>query len=395
MHILLFLLPLTLLTGVWHPAHTPPVYFIDVACLIIALVALWRGGWQNARKLWDGFPPLLKSLLLLICGGFITGFVRAVSLSEAANAFKSWFVLPFGAILSVLAYWHAKPSNLKKDVAWLQWGIITFALVQTCVGLVWLGMHHYAENRLAGFFLSPNAYAAAVVPAFFMALQQALREKKYMAWLAVLLIALGIVLSHSLGGVGALIGGLALLVLQIQNPRYRGILVGVLFLGLLFLGVSAYGRFNKPGQGTSWDSRRQIWHSAATLINDYPIAGVGLRSFDNYYAVRVVELYPHPFEVVEPVVPEAHNLYLALWLNLGFLGGLGMIVLVGYLIKAQWAIGHAAFWYAYPLIALLIHGLVDTPFFWLELSVMWWLCILISLSQVAVHSVRKNQNNLE
>ena len=392
MYALLFLLPISLLLGSRH-LHGIPLYASDFVLALIIFTSVRETGLKKLQSTWFSLPGIVRSITLLLTVAWVGGMVRATVFIEGMNALKSWYVLPVLAVISLISYWKAESKTLKKDIDSLQWGIVVFAIVQTLIGLLLLALHHYPENRLAGLFDSPNAYAAAVTPIFFIALRLAVKDKIRIAYLLAGIIALGILFSHSLGGVGALLGGLVLLLLQVRQKWFRIITVFAIMVGVVFLIVNAYARFTRPGGGTSWDSRRQIWHTAYTLVEDYPLAGTGLRSFGSYYEHRVVELYPHPFEVVEKTVPEPHNLYFAFWLDTGFFGLLGMILLVGMLIRAAWKAGVDTFWYAYPLIAFLIHGVVDTPYFWLELCVLFWLYVII-LAVPLLH-LRNQEHNLE
>ena len=84
--------------------------------------------------------------------------------------------------------------------------------------------------------------------------------------------------------------------------------------------------------------------------------------------------------------PYPHNFYLALWLELGFLG---LLVFWGMLVKFFASIfrriknnpSSKRFLLAVAgaMIVILIHGLVDTPYFKNDLSVLFWLIIGLSV----------------
>jgi len=130
-----------------------------------------------------------------------------------------------------------------------------------------------------------------------------------------------------LWGAIVVLGGIALVALLVLTP-----------LGSLLIDSS--------GQ------RPDIWRNSLALINDYPLTGPGLGSFEMVYSTYA--LLVHVGNTIH-----AHNLWFDVWLNLGLFG---VVALAGMVLNAVWPRSTASRWRMPALIALatlLLHGLYD------------------------------------
>jgi O-antigen ligase len=186
-------------------------------------------------------------------------------------------------------------------------------------------------------------------------------------WLPMIVLLWGLILSQSLGGfLGLIGGGLYLIFILVKDTRARLAMAVLVFLIGCTGAFIAKQRFsNNPS--SSLVSRQQIWHVAWEVGKEHPLTGVGLKNFDNIYLQKVNTVYAAPLEYN---VPEPHDLYLAFWLDLSVVGLVAMLLIIGGAV-IQGGIVVA------PLVALLVHGLVDTPIFKLELAVLFWLYIAL------------------
>jgi O-antigen ligase len=123
----------------------------------------------------------------------------------------------------------------------------------------------------------------------------------------------------------------------------------------------------------SLGSRNVLWENTSRLLADRPIQGAGLGSFQKVYkryrTSSNQELLVYP-----------HMIVLNFWVELGVVGlsaGAGIVYLS---LKNAWQRiqrqKHAVFiallcvW-----ITVLVHGLIDVPFFNNDLSFLWWLLV--------------------
>ena len=102
--------------------------------------------------------------------------------------------------------------------------------------------------------------------------------------------------------------------------------------------------------------RPDIWRNSVALISDYPVTGHGLGGFEMVYASYA--LLTHVGHTMH-----AHNLWLDIWLEQGLLG---LVAFCGLLVNAVWVKPHSGPWRTAALASLaivLLHGLVDDPFY--------------------------------
>ena len=230
-----------------------------------------------------------------------------------------------------------------------------------------------------GFYLNANFAAQVIVPALAMALGLALCEERRarrlaFAFGAVLL--LGLVVSYSRGGFLGLAG--ALIVIWWLGIRRKlpfaigGIAVGLAGLvGIPRMLDRVRHEFDPHDPNNTVLSRLPIWRAALRMIHDHPIRGIGLNSFASdlrSYAPEIRESHTHP-----------HNFFLNFWLVLGVLGlaaYLWVIVWLGRAIAAGvrrrdelWPVYIGA---AAALVAILLHGLVDSTIWRNDLALQFW-----------------------
>ncbi len=356
-HLLLFFLPSTLLIGEKALFHlgSIPVYWFEA--LLVVFVTLT---WPEIKK--EGIGRLLCLPAVIRWGALLMLPALAISVAvsqvpqDALGAAKSWFIAPMLLAVLIVA------SGI--GVESLIFGVVIGALLQTAYGLQVLP--DQVEPRLMGTFTSPNFYAAVVTPAIFLAFLIPTKGK----WLAITVLIWGLILSQSLGGFLGLVGGGIYLVISLVKAKRTRFIIGILtvLVGLLGAGIAKQRFVDNPR--SSLASRQEIWRVAWKIGSKHPITGTGLRSFDRVYLTTVGTIVGNP---IEWNVPEPHNLYLAFWLDLSLIGLIAMLLIIG----GTLAQGGAA---AAALIAILVHGLVDTPIFKLELAVLFWLYIAIILS---------------
>lgn len=184
---------------------------------------------------------------------------------------------------------------------------------------------------------------------------------------------------------GATLGVLAALVVVSLFSRWKKWLwTGLVALALVVVVVPQTRNEAQSvlfGQDVSADVHVVMWNGAMRIIADRPLLGTGLASFplvyDQYKEPAHTEYFPNP-----------DNLVLTLWIEMGIAGLLifGWIIISYFVETKKLLATHRA--YAVGLIAamvvLLVHGLVDTPYFKNDLAVVFWTLagVVISLRRV-------------
>jgi O-antigen ligase len=120
----------------------------------------------------------------------------------------------------------------------------------------------------------------------------------------------------------------------------------------------------RPG-GTG-QVRLCLWEGTANVLRDNWLLGVGLSGFKEQYSSYYVTCDAEPVEY-------PHNLVMTVWAELGLLGLLSFVYL---LYKASRVVDEAFQVLALlGLLYLLLHGLVDVPYFKNDLAVQFWLLL--------------------
>jgi O-antigen ligase len=201
----------------------------------------------------------------------------------------------------------------------------------------------------------------------------------------VALCGLALVASFSRGALAA--AGLAALLLTWRlAPRARLATVGALAAGGLGVLVLARERMTDLFSGGSGTLRVEIWRSTLAMIRDRPLVGYGPDQFLYAYLPR----YVAPNNWGERFTSHPHNLFLDFWVRLGIIGA-AFAVIVACLIVARAARelrrapGADALRAAgvLGLVALLVHGMVDSGYFAHDLALSAWLLGWLAFSTAA------------
>lgn len=182
---------------------------------------------------------------------------------------------------------------------------LVFAFVQKFVSPAlgntkyWLALH-----QLNGTFKDPNAFGAYLAAFLPLSLALAFRHSRVLRALYLALFLLGLAIFPSIGSRAALLGlSAALLVFYVliflgRKAYPRKVFVSVmltLVLGLLLVGTLALlspegtlvRRFRsdiqllsqKENLNTIVSQKPRLWHTAAEMVRDYPVSGVGLGGY--------------------------------------------------------------------------------------------------------------------
>ena len=192
-------------------------------------------------------------------------------------------------------------------------------------------------------------------------------------------------LTVSFGGYLSLGVGLAVLWWRWPNRRAKGaaLMIGavVLFVGLFLLAKTPYlaEKFTASDRSSSL-VRSQIWRTSVEMIKEHPLVGIGPNAYEPVYRATIPKLYYPPLEWL---VSQPHQLYLALWLETGLLGLLSFLFLMVVWIKRLWPSVRAGNGLVISalasMLAILVHGFVDTPYFKNDLSVLLVFVLIIPL----------------
>jgi putative inorganic carbon (HCO3(-)) transporter len=175
-------------------------------------------------------------------------------------------------------------------------------------------------------------------------------------------------------------------VLALSHRRRWVLLAGELILGATVLAVPPI--FHRVAlefqnvEGTTFFGRAgrlELWQATLQMLRAHALFGAGLSGF----ADRVAPFWNanHPERFVDP-----HNIVLNFWVETGLLGLLafGWILLIAFRVGlAGWRRAPAG-WrevelgVVLALVAIVVHGLVDVPYFKNDLSLEFWTLVALA-----------------
>lgn len=356
----------------------------------------WRVLWPSSRAAIDPanpFAPYLTPILLWLLAGTIAMIVSP-DLERALGLWRAYFIQPllvFGMV--VLSFRH------RDEKAWLLWSLgASVIVVGVVAALQALGIrplpdpYATAETfRATSLYPYPNAVGLFVAPitALFVAwwLQRIDRESVTSLILKSLVVAfgvLGIVLSLTKGAMFGLVAAVLIIAVTLRGLARRLLLGGVamVMIALLVLPMTREVIFEQATlSAPSGLMRRAVWSETIALLRDTPIRGAGLAGYQTavepYHVDWRPEITPYKIEIF--LYP--HNVFLNAWVETGLLGLISFVWLLAVFYRLAWkqrSMPLSAMALA-GMTALLVHGLVDVPYFKNDLAVLFWLIMALPL----------------
>lgn len=350
----------------------------------------------------DRLKPVVKHfglpiVLLLISAAFAT--MLAPEALQALGLFKAYILDPILLFIVIIVSVDTK-AKLRA---------LVFSLIASGVLVAissFLGTTN-AEDRTLGIYTldetaSPNFLALYLSPLAIVSLVSVLYEKnqrvKLSLALAFLLMIIALVISGSRGGLLATGVGTGLSVLVWLQSKTKAtakpLLIG-LGVGFLIAVATTAWWLGKPSfestpshrVATSNNLRYEIWRTTVVdILPQKALNGVGLGNYQNYFTELTRKRVNFP-EFIAPWALTPHNIFLTIWVNLGLLGLAAFLwLLILYFrflsVKEVWQ-DPLAKALTLAMITLLVHGLVDSPYWKNDLSALFW--VLLAMSYLTYH----------
>ena len=314
------------------------------------------------------------------------GIYRAYLLEPVAVYYVAVAILDSTAVVeSLLAVWAV--------------GAIVFSGVEILTVAYAVVTHSLNPGHAAAALgINPNSVAIYLEPVIAIAAGFALfgesrRRQAAIATLAIVLVAELATLSR--GGLVSLAALAGIAIVTAANLRLRLAMIGASAVGVLAVLAlpiisTRVEDTTSPTYGTL-ENRGRIWAATFRMLHDHPVLGAGLNAYQSTmapYRLADRNLRPEPYP---------HNIFLTTWSELGLLGLVAFTWLFAMLLIAPWrALSRSAGIYK-PILwgtgtafaMLLVHGLVDSPYWKNDLSVEFW--VLAALEAFALVSVSLKQ----
>lgn len=320
---------------------------------------------------------LFWTIIILLIATLLSIFI-APNLLKALGLARAYIIEPL--IIGFLIYATRKPDDLKVIAATTSYTVISIAIsvfFQYTGGISFPLESWARELRFTGFYPFPNAIGLFVAPLVPLYIWSIIRVKSLVkVWYTIItIISLALVVLAQTEGALIAFAATAIIILARQSKRGFKIAATTALSGLAIIILSSSLLQKVTLQDWSGTVRRIMWHESWTMLTSSPtkiFLGAGLSGFPT----AIVPFHSAKFEIFQ----YPHQIFLNLWSELGLLGLIATLTLFALLIKNLWSQKNPlATTLLASILILLIHGLVDVPFFKNDLAILTAVIISFSL----------------
>jgi len=365
-------------------------------------------------------PKILALPILVFVITTTIALVLTPQTFAGAGIWKAYFIEPL-IFLGIMIYYLRKNSEINKIIytlSVLSLIIFVYALVQKLTGwyIPTLDWYLPETRRVTTFFGYPNANGLLLAPISVLIFATLwIKENAYLKilkFLAFISIILTVIWAGSEGALIALSAGVLLILLAKKHTRFLAtfLIIALTAVILLTPSLKTLAIEKITVSDYSGQIRQAQWSETLTMLSDYPVMGGGLANYQNaiepYHTSGLtindkwqpVEIFLYP-----------HNIILNFWTEIGLFGLasiLWIFIVLGVLIyrinlKKKWLpkykkeyITNLTLGITAALIVLVVHGIVDVPYFKNDLSILFWIIIGITIV-LYNHTVNKKVAKLE
>ncbi len=381
------------------------------ALFLIWLIKYAKNDWPVIKKTVANYKLLFIFIGLFFFASVISIFVSDMVI-KSLGQWRAYFLEPM--ILFVILLGRSSDrsphpplgkegvdggSIKSKDLIWFlifsTLSISILSIIQKFTGLLYPPSlwDDILNGRVVAFFTSPNAVGLYLAPIMMLTMiviaseaKQSRRIKEIseerdrhastasrlaMTVLAVVLSLIAILFTKSDGAWIALVAGALVFVFLIG---YKKIVILFVLLGVIFSMIIPNIRQAVLFRDQAGKNRLTLWSYSINFLTSSPknfVLGTGVGQFFRkvqkpYYNVKEMERLIYP-----------HNIFLNFWTETGLLGMFSFAGIVGYLfylankIKLQDRILGVGL--ITCLVVMIVHGLVDVPYFKNDLSFLFWI----------------------
>ncbi len=309
-------------------------------------------------------------VLFTIIGGIAT--IISTDPTSALGIYKSYIILPMLVAIMLLTIkppLHRVLYALSAMIAYIA-AIAVFQYV-TGYGIPAPWNEPGMEYRITSVYDYPNAVGLMFAPILAMIMAWSLHIGRHRLAF-VQLSFLGLLVLFMAKTDGAIIAVSAAFVFSTLFTKYRWLIVGTGVIAMIAAFAWQPTRDILLFQDASGEVRLALWEGTWNLLQDRPLFGAGLASFSELYANykldRHVELLLYP-----------HNIFLDFWVELGLAGLIWLLMaLIGFFKRLFTAQSPERIVLMAGMVAILVYGLVDVPYFKNDLAVIFWIILTYS-----------------
>ena len=360
------------------------VWFLPFTFLELCIWVLFVGWLVNYTKTYHLTPYHWPILLILLGSG--VGLATSPNLISAAGLWKAYLLEP---IMFFIVLRSVLQSSANKTVVLTALGLSSLAVAWlaiyqkfTAFGIyepAWTGPD---ARRVTAMFSSPNAvglYLAPIIAIYSSWLLGTIKLWK-IAILKMLIIVPALAAIFFTGSQGAWLGlaaALGFILFFGWNKKLTVALVMAAITLCLIVPLTRHQLLDLAlFQDASGQNRLALWElSAVTLSQSFNhfTFGLGIGGF-----AQIQDAWRNPLTIEPLLYP--HNILLNFWVELGLLGALGFgWVIINFFTLAADKIKFQRDWLALgaaaAMMTIIIHGLVDVPYFKNDLAVLFWIIV--------------------
>jgi putative inorganic carbon (HCO3(-)) transporter len=377
-----------------------PVPTTLLETLIMLTIVLYIGAIVQSRS-WSvqRTPVEIPTAIFLVAAA--AGVLVSPNHLGALGIFRAYFLEPL-----LVFYIALDVVRTRRDLQLIAGAFLTGATVFAILNLsAWASallqhQHIISTNAPEALYTSPNSVALFLEPAVALgggiALFADSTPHRRLALISLAFVMPSLVLTLSRAGWLTLAILILVAVITVAARWMRvallvGAAAGTLLVSRLPIVATrlAY-QLDLSSPKNTFEGRVQIWSDTLRMLRDHPIFGAGLRAYQQtvapyVYGGRRVELYPH-------------DIWLAMWSEIGLLGLGAFIALVAILLWRGWrgfaaaqGFVRAVLWgTSSALVAIVVHGTFDTPYFKNDLSLEFWVVAALELAALGIMAGRRN-----
>jgi putative inorganic carbon (hco3(-)) transporter len=342
---------------------------------------VWISGWKNLSA-WRG-PIVAWTVTTLIAVFVSPNHLQAFGLWRAYVLEPLIFFVLLHAFLKDELRRTITRSLILTLIVIAGWSIFQFL---TNIGIPHPWNVELTHRRATGPFPFPNAVAlyGAPLAALCFAWLFETEDKRWKWWLATGFGSglLATLLAKSIGGLLGLSVACLITLLLKKNTR-RWVIATLMIGGIIFAATPSIREpviKNLTFQDWSGRVRIWMWQDTYRMLKDRPLFGAGFGAyatvFKPYQSKSFIEIFQYP-----------HNILLNLWSETGLLGLLAFTWIIFTWIKlalrpgrknlappptTNYQLQTTNYLFLIPLLVILIHGLVDVPYFKNDLAFIFW-----------------------
>lgn len=325
---------------------------------------------------------------------------------SALGIFKAYFLEPILLFFVIINTFKTK-KDINKIINVLGFSVIYLSIYAIFQKITGIGIPNTDPSwiiektrRVTSFFEYPNALGLFVTPIVVMFLYKIInainefkiylisgydisifKNKKFILKnlfnISVFILGfLSLIFANSEGGIVAVFMSI-LLIIFIESKNKLNTFLVYCIIGISLICFPLTTNFIKEKvflNSFSGNIRLNMWQETINMLSNNFISGAGLSNFQEkmipFHTKKYFDLYLYP-----------HNIILNFWSEIGFFGLITFIIILIIFFRKVFKYKNKDFALAVSaglaMFSILIHGIVDVPFFKNDLSVLFW--VIVSL----------------